>query len=201
MRSGQTGVTTGTPTKLLFGAGVYFKGVTYDPLVAPTKTEIASHIIGATKDGGTLTITPEFYDPEIDDVLVKVKEFQHKIGETAQMEVSFAELSPELMKNMVIGTKGKSTDSNYDVITSSEDIEAGHFYSGFGYYGEMLDGRPVIIVFKTALCTSGFTTDPKSKDIGVFKGTFECVSDVETSLTKLPYAIFIYDEEKWVAAD
>lgn len=193
--SRQTAVSTGTPQRLLFGAGVYFAGVSYSDTTAPTKQTIASNIIGATKDGGTLTITPEFYDPEIDDVLVKVKEFQHKIGETATMEVSFAELIPDVVNKMVIGDySAPQTADTHHIIKSAEDIASGHYYSGFGFYGELLDGRQVTIIFKTALCTSGFTTDPKSKDIGVFKGTFECVSDISTGITKLPYAIFIEKE-------
>ena len=91
------GVTSGTPTKILFGAGVYFHGVKYDEKVAPTSEEIKAAVFGATQEGGTLTITPEFFTPELDGVHVAVKELQRKIGETAQMEVSFAELTADYM--------------------------------------------------------------------------------------------------------
>lgn len=193
----QSGVTSGTPSKILFGAGVYFKGVAYNEKVAPTEEEVRAAIFGATQEGGTVTITPQFFMPELDDVLVPVKELQNKIGETAQMEVSFAELSADLVANMVIGTVGETTDKSYDVITSNSKIGAGHFYEGFGFYGHLMDGRPAIIIFKNALCTSGFTTDPKSKTNALFKGTFECQSDIEYSLTKLPYAIFIRKADGW----
>ena len=193
----QSGVTSGTPSKILFGAGVYFKGITYNEKVAPTEEEVRAAIFGATQEGGTVTITPQFFMPELDDVHVAVKELQNKIGETAQMEVSFAELSADLVSHMVIGTVGESTDGNFDVITSNTKIGAGHYYEGFGYYGHLMDGRPAIIIFKNALCTSGFTTDPKSKTNALFKGTFECQSDIEYSLTKLPYAIFIRKTEGW----
>lgn len=197
----QSGVTTGTPSKILFGAGVYFDGVNYNEKVAPTETEVRAALCGATQEGGTVTITPQFFMPELDDVLVAVKELQNKVGETAQMEVSFAELAAKHVAHAVIGKTADSTDGNYDVITSSSKIAAGHFYSGFGYWGHLMDGREVIIIFKSALCTSGFTTDPKSKTNALFKGTFECQSDIEYSLTKLPYAIFIRKAEGWTAVD
>lgn len=197
----QSGVTNGTPSKILFGAGVYFKGITYNEKVAPTETEVRAAIIGATQEGGTVTITPQFFMPELDDVHVAVKELQRKIGETAQMEVSFAELSADQVAHAVIGETAETTDKKFDVITSSTDIEAGHFYDGFGYYGHLMDGRPAIIIFKHALCTSGFTTDPKSKTNALFKGTFECQSDIEYSLTKLPYAIFIHKADGWTPVD
>ena len=36
----QSGITQGTPAKILFGAGVYFQGVTYDEKTAPTEEAI-----------------------------------------------------------------------------------------------------------------------------------------------------------------
>lgn len=195
----KSGVTKGTPSKIPFGAGVYFKGVTYDEKVAPTEEAIKAALCGATQDGGSVTITPEFFMPELDGVTVAVAELQNKVGETAQMETSFAELTPELLANMVVGSVKSSTDGKYDVITSS-DLTAGHFYDGFGYYGHLLDGRPFIIIFKKALCTSGMSHEGKNKTNSVFKGTFECQSDIEYSTTKLPYAIFVHKAEGWTPA-
>ena len=197
----KSGVTTNTAAKIPFGAGVYFTGLTYSETVAPTEAEIKAAIIGATQEGGTVTITPEFFAPEIDGVTVAMKELQVKNGEVATMETSFAELSPELAAHMIIAKVGETTDGNYDVITSAEAIGAGHFYSGFGFYGEHLDGRPIIILFKNALCTSGLSVEPKHKTNSVFKGTFACQSDVEYGVNKLPYAIFIRKLDGWTAVD
>ena len=196
----KTGITAGTPSKILFGAGVYFHGVEYSETVAPTEEEIKAAIIGATQEGGTLTITPEFFAPELDGATVAVKELQNKVGEVAQMDISYAELSAELMSKMVIGDVNESTDKMYDVVTSSI-LKSGHFYEGFGFYGEFLDGRPMIILFKNALCTSGFTTDSKNKTNSVFKGTMACQSDIAYGTTKLPYAIFIRKKDGWESVD
>ena len=190
----KSGITQGTPSQILFGAGVYFQGIEYSETVAPTLEAIRAAIIGATQDGGTMTITPEFFSPELDGATVAVKELQQKVGETAQMDVSWAEFTSELAKKMVIGKV--ATVGDYDVVTSSK-LETGHFYEGFGYYGELLDGRPVIILFKNGLCTSGLTTDSKNKANSVFKGTIACHSDIEYGTTKLPYAIFIRKADGW----
>ena len=193
----RSGVTTGTPSKIPFGAGVYFSGVDYNESVAPTVEAIKAAIIGATQEGGTITITPELFTPELDGVTVAMKEFQIKNGEVATMETSFAELTAGLMSKMVFGTVKDSNDKDYEVVTSSEYITAGHFYNGFGFYGEHLDGRPMIVIFKTALCTSGLSAEPKNKTNTVFKGTFACQSDIEYGTNKLPYAIFIRRSEGW----
>lgn len=194
----KSGITAGTPSKIPFGAGVYFQGVAYDETTAPTEEAIKAAIIGATQEGGTLTITPEFFAPELDGATVAVMELQNKVGETAQMEVSFAEFTSELAAKMAIGKV--STAGEYEVVTS-DVLRKGHFYDGFGFYGEYLDGRPMIIIFKHALCTSGLTTDSKNKTNSVFKGTFACHSDIEYGTTKLPYAIFIRKAEGWEATD
>ena len=196
-----SGITQGTPSKILFGAGVYFKGVPYNEKEAPTEETIKAAVIGATQEGGTLTITPEFFAPELDGALVAVKELQKKVGETAIMEVSFAELTADLMKNQVIGKKGESTDKKYDVVTSDDQVRPNHFYEGFGYCGTYFDGRPMIIIFKQALCTSGFTTDSKNKTNSVFKGTFTCMSDLEYGVARLPYAIFMHNGKDWTAVN
>lgn len=192
----KSGITKGTPANIPFGAGVYFSGITYNEKIAPTEEEVLAAIIGATQDGGTVTITPEFFAPELDGALVAVKELQQKVGEEATIETSFAELTAELVAKTAIGKVGATTDGSYDVITSAA-LGEGHFYSGFGYYGHLLDGRPVIIIFKNALCTSGFAMEPKNKTNSIFKGTFACQSDTDYGTDKLPYAIFIRKKEGW----
>ena len=196
----KTGITAGTPSKILFGAGVYFQGVEYSETVAPTEEAIKAGILGATQEGGTFTITPEFFAPELDGATVSLMELQNKVGETAQMDISYAELTADLVSKTVIGAVGESTDGEYDVVTSSV-LKKNHFYNGFGFYGEFLDGRPMIILFKNALCTSGFTTDNKNKTNSVFKGTIACQSDIAYGTTKLPYAIFIRKKDGWTAVD
>jgi hypothetical protein len=174
--------------------------VEYSETVAPTEEAIKAAIIGATQEGGTLTITPEFFMPELDGATVAVMELQQKVGETAQMDISYVEMTADMVSKMAIGKVGETTDGEYDVVTS-DVLKKDHFYKGFGFYGEFLDGRPIIILFKNALCTSGFTTDSKNKTNSIFKGTIACQSDIEYGTTKLPYAIFIRKKEGWTSAD
>lgn len=196
-----SGVTQGTPSNIPFGAGVYFNGVEYSETVAPTEEAVKAAITGATQDGGNVTITPEFFDIPADGVLVPLEELKQKIGEKALIEVSYLEMTPDLMKHQVIGKLADSTDGNFDVITSDEHLRAGHFYKGFGFWGHHLDGREMIIIFKKALCTSGHVSENKSKTNTIFKGTFECHSDIEYGTVKLPYAIFIRKKDGWTAVN
>lgn len=197
----RSGVTAGTPTKIPFGMGAYFSGVPYSEKVAPTEEAMRAGTVGATQDGGTFTIEPKFFDIPADGVDVVVAELKKKIGETAKMDTSFIELTPEMLAHQAIANIGESTDKNYDVLTSSTNLKAGHFYEGFGYVGYHIDGREMIILFKKALCTSGASVESKTGQNSVFKGTFECHSDIEYGVHKLPYAIFIRKAEGWTAVD
>ena len=53
----KTGITTGTPSRIAFGAGVYFQGVTYSETVAPAEEEVKAGIIGATQETDYQLIT------------------------------------------------------------------------------------------------------------------------------------------------
>lgn len=127
---------------------------------------------------------------------LKVKELQYKIGETATMETTMVQWKSKQIAQAVIGEVKNSTDGNYDVITSTE-LRAGHFYEGFGYYGELLDGRPFICIFKNALCTNGFSVENRNKEHSRFAGTFECQTDIAYGTKRLPYALFIRKAEGW----
>jgi len=197
----QTGVTTGTPMNIPFSTGVYFQGVTYSEVIAPTEEEMRAGIIGATQDGGSVVIEPKFFDIPADGVDVAVAELKQKVGESAKMETSFIELTSDLLAHQAIANIGESTDKKFDVITSSTTLKAGHFYEGFGFVGYHIDGREMIILFKKALCTSGVSAESKNGQNSVYKGTFECHSDIAYSVKKLPYAIFIRKAEGWVAVD
>lgn len=191
-----TGITQETPANIPFGAGVFFSGVKYDETTAPTATEIVGKVMGATQEGGKITITPEFFEPDLDGKNVSVMELIQKVGETAIMETTMVEMNAERVARAVIGQIAENTGKTYDVITSSE-LRKGHFYQGFGYYGELLDGRPFICMFKNALCTNGFGYEGKNKENGKFAGTFECKSDIEYGVKKLPYALFIRKATGW----
>lgn len=192
----KTGITSGTPSRIAFGAGVFFQGLTYNEKVAPALADIKKGILGATQEGGKITITPEFFAPELDGALVAISDLQQKVGEAASIETSMVELTPEYLAHSVIGEINSTTDGEYDVVTSSE-LRSGHYYKGFGYYGELLDGRPFIVIFKNALCTSGFASETKNKENSKFTGTFECHSDIEYGVEKLPYAMFVRKTTGW----
>ena len=188
-KAGKTGVTTGTPKNILFGAGTIHKNLEYK---AESGWNFEESIIGATSGGSKVSITPEFYDVEVDGVLVPTKGLKQQIGETAEMEINFVELTEEIIKSSTIGKNGSSEDSSYTLIESKSSLSDGDYYDNIAFVGQMLDGRNIIVIFENTLCTSGMEQEGKSKEGAVGAYTFACHADIEddTDLDTLPWKIY-----------
>lgn len=182
------GVTSATPDKILLGAGTIHVGLEY----TNGSWNFNDTIFGATKGGSKVTITPEIYDPEIDGVNVKTKGISDiKIGETAQMEVNFAELTGELIKKLTLGKTGTSADSNMNLIEGKPQIESGDYFEKFAFVGKTVTGKPIIVIFDYAICTNGLGTDALNKSNSAISATVECRADLSGgNLDVLPYHIY-----------
>lgn len=188
-RAGKTGVTAGTPKNILFGAGTIHKNLSY---TSGSGWNFENSIIGATSGGSKVSIVPEFLDVEVDGVLVPTKGLKQKIGETAEMEINFVELTEEIIKSSVIGKDGTSEDTDFNLIESKATLTEGDYYDNIAFVGQTLDGRKIIVIFENALCTSGMEQEGKSKEGAVGAYTFACHADIEdgTDLDTLPWKIY-----------
>ena len=182
-----SGVTAKTPENILLGAGTIHKGLKF----SSGAWNFAESLIGATSGGTKFTIKPELQDLEIDGVLVKTVGLTVKQGETAVIETNIVEITPDLLQKAVVGQAGTTKDiTGYSEIVSKRQIEEGDYFENFGYVGKTIAGKPIIIIFDKALCTSGLELEGKNKEAGVFKGTFECCAPLAGDHETLPYHIY-----------
>lgn len=183
-----SGVTKKTPDNIPFGAGTIHKGLKFD--TQSKKWNFAESLAGATSGGSKFEIIPEVAQVEVDGALVAVKELDVKQGETANMEVNFAELTPDIIKAAVIGKSVNSDIEGYNMITSKAQIEEGDYWENIAFVGKTLTGKPIIVILENALCTSGLSLEGKNKTAGVGKYTFRCSQTIDGDLTTLPYKIY-----------
>ncbi len=185
--AGQHGVTANTPKNIQFGAGTIHKNLKYEG----SAWNFEASIIGATNGGSKLTITPEYYDVPVDGVGVLMKGMKKKVGETAEMEINLAELSTDIIKAATIGMEGTSADATYTLIEAKADIEEGDYFENIAFVGETLDGRKIICILDNALCTSGFSTEGKSKESSTGAYTFACHAGLDAvNMNSLPWHIY-----------
>ena len=182
-----SGITANTPKTVMLGAGTIHKGLTF----TGNAWNFEESLICATSGGSKLSIVPEFYDVPVDGALVKVKGLTVKVGETATLEINPIEMKPEILNMAVIGDeKASETATGYTEMTSRATINEGDYVEKLGYVGKTIEGKPVIIIFDNALCTSGLELEGKNKEAAVPKFTFECYADLSPEADTLPWHIY-----------
>lgn len=185
---GKHGITTTTPSNTLLGAGTYLKGLKWDS----EASKWTGTIIGATNGGGKVSIVGELMDLEIDGALVKFKGQTVKQGGTASMEVNFAEVNGGIIQMGTLFGKATTSDvTGYDLFEDKATISEGDYVDNFGFVGKTADGsKDIIVIFESALCTSGFEIEPKNKEASVVKLTMECYAENNGDLDTLPIKIY-----------
>jgi hypothetical protein len=182
-----SGITENTPKTVMLGAGTIHRGLTF----SGDAWNFAESLICATSGGSKLTIKPEFYDVPVDGALVKVKGLTVKVGETATLEINPIELKPDILNMAVIANKAAATEATgYTELTSRAQISEGDYVEKMGYVGKTIEGKPIIIIFDNALCTSGLELEGKNKEAAVPKFTFECYADLSPEADTLPWHIY-----------
>ena len=96
-----SGITDKTPGNILLGAGTIHKGLKLDSL--SKNWNFAESLIGATSGGNKFSIKPEVKQIEIDGAWVPVVGLDIKQGGSAEMEINLIELSPDILKAVIIG--------------------------------------------------------------------------------------------------
>ena len=186
MVEGRNGITADTPKRILFGAGTIHKGLKYS-----STWNFEESLVGATNGGSKLSIVPELYDVPLDGANVAVKGLKVKTGETATMEVNFAELTEDIIKAATIGKTGTATDTTYNLIESKADIAVGDYWENVAFVGRTLEGNNIIAILENALITSGMETEGKNKESAVGTYTFTCHAAADAdSFDTLPWKIY-----------
>lgn len=186
MVEGRNGITADTPKRILFGAGTIHKGLKYS-----STWNFEESLVGATNGGSKLSIVPELYDVPLDGANVAVKGLKVKNGETATMEVNFAELTEDIIKAATIGKTGTATDTTYNLIESKADIAVGDYWENVAFVGRTLEGKNIIAILENALITSGMETEGKNKESAVGTYTFACHAAADAdSFDTLPWKIY-----------
>lgn len=187
-----SGITEKTPKTVMLGAGTVHNGLSFEQ----DAWNADESLMCATSGGSKLSIVPEFYDVPVDGALVKVKGLFAKVGEKATLEINPIELTPDILNMAVIANKKASeTATGYTEMTSRAVIAEGDYVKDLAYVGKTIEGKPIIIKFDWAICTSGLELESKNKEATIPKFVFECVADLSAEADTLPWHIYYPTEE------
>ena len=183
--NGKHGITSETPKNILLGAGTYHKGLKF------TNGKWEGTCIGATSDGGKVSIAGEYIDIELDGALVNVKGLTVKQGGKASIEANFVELTGDNIKMATNFKEGESDAEGYVMLVDKPNIEETDYVDNFGFIGKTADGkRSIIVILESALCKSAFEPETKNKDKTVVKLTMEAYAENEGELDTIPVKIY-----------
>ncbi len=183
-----SGVTEKTPKNIMVGAGTIHKGLKFEN---GAWNFHASLLCATANEGNKVSIMPEITPLEVDGVAIRRKGLDVKTGEKATMDFNPVELTPETLAMPLFAVaKTSETAEGYDEITSKATIDEGDYVENLAYVGKTLGGKPIIIIFDWAICTSGLELEGKNKNAVVPTLSFECVADLVSEADTLPWHIY-----------
>lgn len=180
----KSGITESTPKNMLINAAVLYANLKYE------EDKWSGELLGATSGGAKISIVPDYKNIEVDGAVVNVKGMMQKQGETAYIEASLIEMTPQILQMTMAAEKVESPVKGYDLYKTKSLLEEKDYIDNIAAIGTLSDGREIIVIMENMLCTSGFEVDTKNKDKSVLKCKFECFAGFEDDHDKLP--VFIY---------
>jgi hypothetical protein len=184
-----SGVTSTTATKLLLGAGAFFKN--YDP-TTDTPATASEKLIGATQGGGSFSAVPTVRKIEIDGVKGSVKGMQVIDEWVVTLVSNVKEISVDAIK-LALGVATSETSTSptgYTKITANSDIATGDYLTNLTWVGTLSGSdKPVIIVVKNALSINGLSLAVADKNEAVIPITVTGNYDAD-DLEEAPFDIY-----------
>lgn len=187
------GITSETVKKLLLGAGVIYKNLTYTAGTGGAAGSWSGTVLGATSGGITYHHEIQWLEVEVDGATVLVKGVsRQKVGESAYLEGAMTEITADILTTALHMEATTSEDSSYTKYVSKENInENDDYLENIAYVGTLSDGKNIIIILPNAVCLEAFEINPQNANQTTFNVRFECTADLENdTLNKLDVAIY-----------
>ena len=147
-------------------------------------------VVGATSGGNKFSIKPTITQIEVDGAWVDVAQLDVKQGGTAELEINFIELSPDIVKLAAIAKEATTSPDGYTLLEDKPKIENGDYLTNIAFVGHRMDGKPIVVILDNAICTSGIEVEGKNKDAATSKLTFEARQSITGDLTTIPYHVY-----------
>lgn len=149
---------------LQLNAGIFIKNLDYGSTTdaAALKTAIqtaittGTNILGATRGGGSFTVTREIREPEADGKRYSFKGGKFVDNADAQLSTTLIEITPE---NLVLALGGATATKTgkKTTIKMHTAIRDTDYINTLTWFGDLADGRLVAITLKNALNTADLT--------------------------------------------
>ena len=191
---------------LQLNAGIFIKNLAYSGTGAPTdattlKTLLSGiiagtttgkgDIVGATRGGGTFTVTREMRTPEIDGIRYRFKGGNFVDSVDAYLSTTLVEVTADNVKDLLGGTA--TTSGNITTIKMETAIDDTDYLDNVCWVGDLADGRLVLIALKNAINTADFTLTFSDKSEGTLAVEFHACQDEVNDYDEAPFEVLFLD--------
>ena len=188
---------------LQLNAGIFVKNLSYASITDATalKTAIANIItsgsnpagvlIGATRGGGTFTVTREMRTPEIDGMRYRFKGGNFVDSVDAYLSTTVVEVTADNFADLLGGTatvSGKKTTVKMETAIGDSD-----YLTNLCWIGDLSDGRMVLICLSNALNTADFTLTFSDKSEGTLAVEFHACQSNVNDYDEAPFEVVFFD--------
>ena len=202
---GTTALRAGTFDNLQLNAGILLKDLTYSGVTdaSALKTAIANIIaggsnpigtlIGATRGGGTFTVTRESRTPEIDGMRYGFKGSDFIDSTDAYISTTLLEVTAANLE-LLLGSGKHTTSGKVTTVKMNTAIATTDYLTNVCWVGDIADGRMVLICLKNAINTADFTFTYTDKGEGTLACEFHARQAAVNDYDEAPFEIVYFDK-------
>ena len=185
---------------LQLNAGVFIKNLDYSSIADADalKTAIAAaitagtNIIGATRGGGSFTVTREIREPDVDGRRYPFKGGKFVDSADAQLSTTLVEITAANLK-MALGSGTISTSGKKTTIKMNTAIQNSDYIDALTWFGDLADGRMVAITLKNALNTSDLSLTFTDKGEGTLPVELHAHQAGVNDYDEAPFEIVVFE--------
>lgn len=186
--------------KLQLNAGIFLKNLDYSEIADATalKSAISSAItagttiLGATRGGGTFTVTREIRTPEVDGMRYPFKGSDFVDSIDAYLSTTLIEVTPDNIVN-ILGSASATTSGKKTTIKMHTAVDSEDYISTLTWVGDLADGKLVAITLKNALNTADFSLTFSDKGEGTLAAEFHARQASVEDYDEAPFEVVYFD--------
>ena len=186
---------------LQLNAGIFLKNFDYseisdsDELKSAIVTAITTdtNVLGATRGGGTFTVTREMRTPEVDGMRYNFKGGNFVDSVDAYLSTTLVEVTASNVRDLLAGVT--TTDGLKTTINMRTAISDADYLENVCWVGDLSDGRLVLICLKNAINTADFTLTFADKNEGTLAVEFHACQAQVNDYDEAPFEVVFFDTD------
>ena len=186
--------------KLLLDAGAFVYGVDFSAAktVAALKTALAaaladnSKTLGATRGGGSFTVTREMRQVEVDGLRYRFVGDTRVDSADAYMSTTLLEIGNKNMMGAAMGTAETTTDGDLTIMKMKTRIEEEDYIQDLWWVGDQSDGGMIAIHFAYAFNTADLAVTWTDKGEATLPVEFHAYQGDVEDYDYAPYEVYFF---------